>query len=112
MTRQATRRSVASRAWSGTDAPERASFRAGQRPRARVRSVGSWASSDRSTYERLRQAHVHAIRAALEGHVARLEWPREWIERYRTERLRALLAYARERSPFHARRMARVDPSA
>ena len=56
-------------------------------------------------------AHVHAVRAALEDHVARIEWPRERIERYRTERLRALLAYARKRSPFHAARMAELDPS-
>src|ERR1700694_2322150 len=65
----------------------------------------------RTAYEGLRAAHLHAVRAALEDHVARVEWPRERIERYRTERLRALLAHARERSPFHAARMANVDPS-
>jgi phenylacetate-coenzyme A ligase PaaK-like adenylate-forming protein len=62
-------------------------------------------------YERLRAAHVHHIRAALEDHVARVEWSRERIERHRTERLRALLAFARERSPFHAARMRRLDPA-
>jgi len=51
------------------------------------------------------------VRAALEDHLARVEWPRERLERYRSERLRALLAYARERSPFHAARMASIDPS-
>jgi phenylacetate-CoA ligase len=59
----------------------------------------------------LRAAHLHSVRAALEDHVARVEWPRERIDRYRTERLRALLAHARERSPFHAARMGDVDPS-
>lgn len=64
-----------------------------------------------AAYERLRAAHLNAVRAALEDHVARVEWPRERIERYRTARLRALLAHARERSPFHAARMGDLDPS-
>ncbi len=67
--------------------------------------------SDRKTYQRLRAGHLHAVRAALEDHIARLEWPRERIERYRTERLRALLVHARERSPFHAARMRDLDPA-
>lgn len=66
----------------------------------------------RGAYERVRTAHLNAVRAALEDHIVRLEWPRDRIERYRDERLRALLAYARERSPFHARRMGDLDPSA
>ncbi|MGB0096230.1 MAG: hypothetical protein WBP81_27290 [Solirubrobacteraceae bacterium] len=65
----------------------------------------------RTAYERLRAAHLHAVQAALEDHVARVEWPRARIDHYRTERLRALLTYARERSPFHAGRMGDVDPS-
>lgn len=67
--------------------------------------------TDRRAYERLRVAHLHAARAALDDHVARLEWPWEQLERYRTERLRALLAYARQRSPFHAARLRDVEPS-
>jgi phenylacetate-coenzyme A ligase PaaK-like adenylate-forming protein len=63
----------------------------------------------KAAYEHLRVAHVDAVRAALEDHVARLDWPRERIERYRTQRLRSLLAFARERSPFHAARMADLD---
>jgi phenylacetate-coenzyme A ligase PaaK-like adenylate-forming protein len=49
--------------------------------------------------------------ASLEDHVARLAWPSERIERYRTERLRALLAFARERSPFQRARMSGIDPA-
>jgi phenylacetate-coenzyme A ligase PaaK-like adenylate-forming protein len=64
-----------------------------------------------SDYERMRAAHLHALQAALEDHTARLDWPRDRIERYRDHRLRALLAYARERSPFHARRLSGLDPS-
>jgi phenylacetate-coenzyme A ligase PaaK-like adenylate-forming protein len=63
------------------------------------------------SYEQLRAAHLHQIRAALDDHVARLSWPRERIERYRTARLRGLLTYARERSPFHAARMRGLDPA-
>ncbi|TML99183.1 MAG: phenylacetate--CoA ligase family protein [Actinobacteria bacterium] len=74
-------------------------------------SVRSDAAPDRSAYERLHAAHVHAIQAGLEDHVARVDWSREEIERFRTERLRALLTYARERSPFHAARMRAFDPN-
>jgi len=65
----------------------------------------------KAAYERLRAAHLTAVRASLEDHVARLDWPHQRIERYQTERLRSLLAYARERSPFHAARMANIDPA-
>ena len=68
-------------------------------------------TDEKAAYEHLRVAHVNAVRASLEDHVARLEWPRERIERYRTERLRSLLAFVRERSPFHAARMADIDPT-
>jgi phenylacetate-coenzyme A ligase PaaK-like adenylate-forming protein len=64
------------------------------------------------SYERLRAAHLHQISAALDDHVGRVGWSRERIEHHRTERLRALLTYARERSPFHAARMRGFDPSA
>ncbi|MFR9804762.1 phenylacetate--CoA ligase family protein [Pseudonocardia sp. RS010] len=66
---------------------------------------------ERRAYERVRAAHLSAVRAALEDHVARLGWPRERIERHRAERLRALLGWARERSPFHAARTGEVDPA-
>lgn len=62
-------------------------------------------------YERMRAAHLAAVQASLHDHVTRLDWTREQIERYQTHRLRALLAYARERSPFHARRLRSIDPS-
>ena len=68
-------------------------------------------AAQRGSYERLRAAHLHQIRAALDDHVERVGWPRERIERYRTERLRALLGYASERSPFHAARMRGFEPS-
>ena len=66
---------------------------------------------EKSSYAALRAAHVHAVRAALEDHVTRVDWPADRIERYRTERLRALLSYARSHSPFHAARMKGFDPA-
>jgi phenylacetate-coenzyme A ligase PaaK-like adenylate-forming protein len=63
------------------------------------------------TYERMRAAHLHGVQAAMEDHIARLDWPRERIDRYRDQRLRMLLGYARERSPFHAGRLGDVDTS-
>jgi phenylacetate-CoA ligase len=62
-------------------------------------------------YERMRAAHLSLVQAALEDHIARLDWPQERIERYRDHRLRALLAYAREHSPFYAARLGDIDPS-
>ena len=63
------------------------------------------------TYARLRAAHVDAVQGALQDHIGRLDWSREQIDHHQTERLRSLLAYARERSPFHARRLNGIDPS-
>jgi phenylacetate-CoA ligase len=66
----------------------------------------------RTSYERLRAAHLDAVQGSLDDHIGRLDWSREQIENHQTERLRSLLAYARERSPFHARRLSGIDPSA
>ena len=63
------------------------------------------------TYERMRAAHLHAVQAAMQEHIARLDWPRERIDSYRDQRLRMLLGYARERSPFHAQRLGDLDTS-
>ena len=65
----------------------------------------------RAAYERMRAAHVHAVQAHLEDHVTRLDWSRQRIELYQSWRLRSLLAFARERSPFHARRLRGLDLS-
>jgi len=65
----------------------------------------------RAAYQSVRAAHLSAVQAALEDHVTRLDWSRQQIEDYQNHRLRALLAYARERSPFHARRLRALDLS-
>ena len=64
----------------------------------------------RSDYQSLRSAHLAEVSAALQGHIDRIAWPRERIEHYRDHRLRSLLAYARQRSAFHARRLGGIDP--
>jgi phenylacetate-CoA ligase len=63
----------------------------------------------RPEYERIRAAHLDAVQAALDDHVGRLDWSAEQIRRHRDQRLRSLLAYARERSPFYADRLRGVD---
>lgn len=63
----------------------------------------------RSEYEHLRAAHLAAVSAALDDHVGRLAWSRAQVDHHRDRRLRALLGYARERSPFYAERLQDVD---
>jgi phenylacetate-CoA ligase len=63
------------------------------------------AAMPRAAYQRMRSAHLSAVQAALDDHVTRLGWSRQQIEDYQNRRLHALLAYARERSPFHVRRL-------
>ncbi|SPM36640.1 Phenylacetate-coenzyme A ligase PaaK, adenylate-forming domain family [Mycobacterium rhizamassiliense] len=65
----------------------------------------------RAAYERMRAAHLAVVRSSLEDHIARLDWSREQIERHQNHRLRALLRYAQECSPFHARRLQGLDPA-
>ncbi|RUP04014.1 MAG: phenylacetate--CoA ligase family protein [Mycobacterium sp.] len=64
-----------------------------------------------AAYEATRAAHLGAVQAALKDHVARLDWSRPQIEQYQQRRLRALLSHAKEWSPFHAQRLAGLDPS-
>ena len=66
----------------------------------------------RAAYQRLRAAHLGAVQAALDDHVGRLDWSAEQIRRHRDHRLRSLLGYARERSPFYAERLGGLDVDA
>ena len=50
------------------------------------------------------------IRDALPDHVERLSWSAERIAAHQRDALRSLLRTAIERSPFHARRLAGVEP--
>ena len=62
-------------------------------------------------YERLRERHLAEFSALIPEHLERLHWPVERIREEREQRLRALLAAARERSAWHAGRLAAVDPA-
>jgi hypothetical protein len=59
----------------------------------------------------LRDAHVAEFRRRLPEHVARLGWSAERLRQEREAGLRATLAYAKTRSPWHAARLAGVDPA-
>jgi phenylacetate-coenzyme A ligase PaaK-like adenylate-forming protein len=58
--------------------------------------------------DRLR--HVLAFQARLANEEEKLYWPRERLHALRDQRLRALLRTAKERSPWHARRLRHIDP--
>ena len=56
---------------------------------------------------------VHAeLNAAYPELIARMGWSREQLLAHQRERLQGLLRHAMERSPFHARRLAGIDPAA
>jgi phenylacetate-CoA ligase len=65
----------------------------------------------RAKYERMRAVQLNAVQAALVDHTARLAWTPGQIQYYREHQLRALLSFARQRSPFHARRLRALDLS-
>lgn len=70
---------------------------------------GTVASDPTVSYRRLRAAHLNEVAAALGDHVGRLDWSRDQIEYYQNRRLRELLTYAGQRSPFYAGRLADID---
>jgi len=57
-----------------------------------------------------RSQRLARFRADLPGHVDRLTWDRTRLQAHQLDRLRALLRQAKLRSPFHAERLAEVDP--
>jgi hypothetical protein len=63
-----------------------------------------------SPLERLRVRVAGQLAAELADRLDRLSWDRERIRAHQCERLRGLLAHALANSPFHARRLAGVDP--
>lgn len=63
-----------------------------------------------SGYEALRRRHVADALAGAPEFLARWEWPAERLAAHRRACLRRVVAAARERSPWHGRRLAGVDP--
>jgi phenylacetate-CoA ligase len=70
--------------------------------------VTSTASAD---LDPLRARLATAIGGRMSGHIARLGWSAPQLAGWQRERLRALLARAIDRSPFHASRLAGIDPA-
>lgn len=66
--------------------------------------------ADVDGYEQERQRHVLARDAQVDAEVEKLEWPLERLHALRDQRLRALVRYAKQHSPWHARRLCDVDP--
>ena len=62
-------------------------------------------------YETLRQRHVARFFETAPEHFERMTWPAERLLAGREQRLRALLAHAQARSPWHGRRLADIDVS-
>ena len=67
-------------------------------------------TASRTEFEIDRQRHLQGYAARLQEEAERLTWPLETLHRLRDQRLQALLRTAKERSRWHARRLAHVDP--
>jgi phenylacetate-CoA ligase len=62
------------------------------------------------SYEELQRRHVADAMAMLPGQVERLGWSAERLAIHRRDALRQLVRTAQDRSPWHRRRLAGVDP--
>ena len=63
-----------------------------------------------SALSALRSRFGRTLASRLPEHVGRLGWDSRRLADHQREQLRALLGCALERSPFHARRLAGIDP--
>ena len=63
-----------------------------------------------SRYETLRRRHLADAVARGPELIERLGWSADRLTAHRTERLRELVAYATDRSPWHRERLTGVDP--
>ena len=55
--------------------------------------------------------HRAAVAAGILAHARRLRWGKDRLDAERERALRALLAFAKEHSPYHAQRLADVEPA-
>jgi phenylacetate-coenzyme A ligase PaaK-like adenylate-forming protein len=62
------------------------------------------------SYQELQRRHVAEAMAMLPAHVERLSWTEAQLAAHRRDALRGLVRTAQERSPWHRRRLAGVDP--
>jgi phenylacetate-CoA ligase len=61
--------------------------------------------------EELRRMHRADVAAGVLSHAKRLRWSKARLEAERQTQLRELLTWAVEQSPFHAERLAGIDPA-
>jgi hypothetical protein len=66
--------------------------------------------SPTAAHEALRRRHLQEMQALAPGHFERLSWSAERLHSEREARLRTLVRYACERSPWHRQRLADIDP--
>jgi phenylacetate-CoA ligase len=57
-----------------------------------------------------RQRHLRAYAERLPEEAERLTWPMARLQELRDQRLRSLIRTAKDRSPWHARRLDQIDP--
>jgi hypothetical protein len=72
--------------------------------------LGDPAGAASPAYDVERQRHVGALAARLPSEIDKMTWPLERLHAARDQRLRALVRAAKQRSPWHARRLRHVDP--
>lgn len=63
-----------------------------------------------ATYEELRERHVAEARSLLPEYAERLSWSVDRLHQEREKRLRTLVRLAKERSSWHRKRLADIDP--
>jgi phenylacetate-coenzyme A ligase PaaK-like adenylate-forming protein len=62
------------------------------------------------SYQELQRRHVAEAMAMLPEHIDRMGWSAERLAVHRSAALRRLVRTAQDRSPWHRRRLAGVDP--
>jgi phenylacetate-coenzyme A ligase PaaK-like adenylate-forming protein len=62
-------------------------------------------------YETTRRERRARYAVVLDTHIERMTWTTDRLAAHQREALRALLAHARDASPFHAARLAGIDPA-
>ena len=60
-------------------------------------------------YEELRQRHISDLNSLLPQYIERVSWSESDLQTERNLRLRALIRTAKEKSPWHKKRLADVD---
>src|ERR1700758_2599269 len=59
-------------------------------------------------YEELRQQNIAILEGMIPEHLERLNWSRQQVDAERQARLQELIRIAKERSPWHARRLSYI----